>query len=96
MKANDPQVFRNNTSIVEGLGRGEVEVGLVNNYYLARFQAEDPNFPVAHHYPSGDIGSMINIAGVAILNSTNQPEAPKPSSSSCSAPSPTTLRRRKQ
>ncbi len=75
MQANDPQVFRNNTSIVEGLGRGEVEVGLVNNYYLARFQAEDANFPVAHHYPSGDVGSMINIAGIAILDTSNQPDA---------------------
>ncbi len=75
MDRNDAQVYRNNTSIVEGLGRGEVAVGLVNNYYLARFQREDPNFPVAHHYPRGDIGAMINVAGVAILNTTNQPEA---------------------
>lgn len=75
MQANDAQVYPNNTGIVEALGRGEVEVGLVNNYYLARFKAEDPDFPVAHHYPSGDVGSMINVAGVAILDSSDQPEA---------------------
>ena len=75
MQANDAQVYGNNTGIVEALGRGEVEVGLVNNYYLARFKAEDPDFPVAHHYPSGDVGSMINVAGVAILDSSDQPEA---------------------
>nr|WP_238718252.1 iron ABC transporter substrate-binding protein [Petrachloros mirabilis] len=75
MKANDAQVYRNNTAIVEALGRGEVAIGLVNNYYLARFKKEDPNFSVAHHYPQGDIGAMINVAGVAILNTTDAPEA---------------------
>jgi len=75
MVANNAQVYGNNTAIIEALGRGEVEVGLVNNYYLARFQAEDADFPVAHHYPRGDVGSMINVAGVAILDSSDQPEA---------------------
>lgn len=75
MQANNPQVYRNNTTIVEALGRGEIALGLVNNYYLFRFKAEDPNFPVSYHYPTGDVGSMINIAGVAIIDSTDQPEA---------------------
>lgn len=74
MEANNTQVYRNNTAIVEALGRGEIAVGLVNNYYLARFKAENPNFPVAHHHPTGDVGSMINIAGVAIIDTTDQPQ----------------------
>ncbi len=75
MKANGTQIYTNNTGIVEALGRGEVEVGLVNNYYLSRFKAEDPNFPVAHHYFEDDAGAMINVAGVAIIDSTDQEEA---------------------
>ncbi|MGF1538852.1 MAG: iron ABC transporter substrate-binding protein [Pleurocapsa sp.] len=74
MRDNDAQVYSNNTTTVEALGRGEIELGLVNNYYLPRFQAEDPNFPVAHHYTESDAGSMINVAGVAILNTTDQDE----------------------
>lgn len=66
--ANEPQVYPKNTPIVAALGRGEIEVGFVNNYYLHRFQAEDPGFPVAHHYTKGDAGSMINIAGLGILD----------------------------
>jgi iron(III) transport system substrate-binding protein len=74
MKANDTQVYNNNTGIVEALGRGEAEIGLVNNYYLERFKADDPNFPVAHHYLQDDVGSMINVAGVAVLDSTDREE----------------------
>jgi iron(III) transport system substrate-binding protein len=66
--ANEPQVYPKNTPIIDALGRGEIHVGFVNNYYLHRFQAEDPGFPVAHHYTSGDAGSMINIAGLGILD----------------------------
>lgn len=66
--ANEPGVYPKNTPIVDAIGKGEIDVGFVNNYYLHRFQAEDPGFPVAHHYTSGDAGSMINIAGLGILD----------------------------
>lgn len=72
MKDNGAVVYRNNTTIVEALGRGEVHLGLVNNYYLSRFTGENPNFPVAHHYMPGDVGSMINVAGIAIMDTTDQ------------------------
>ncbi len=74
MRDNDAQVYSNNTTILEALGRGEIELGLVNNYYLNRFQAEDPNFPVDHHYTENDAGSMINVAGVAITDTTEHEE----------------------
>jgi iron(III) transport system substrate-binding protein len=72
MKANGVKDYRNNTSIVEALGRGEVHIGLVNNYYLAGFKKTNPNIPVAAHYTNRDVGSMINIAGVAIVDSSKQ------------------------
>ena len=78
MKANGVKDLRNNTAIVEALGRGEAQIGLVNNYYLANFKKTDPNFPVAAHYTNQDAASMFNIAGVAIMNSTKQkPEVEK-------------------
>jgi iron(III) transport system substrate-binding protein len=75
MIANDVQVFENNASQVEAVGRGEVDVALVNHYYLARFTAEDPDFPVANKYLPGDIGGLVNVAGVGILENTDQPQA---------------------
>lgn len=76
MRDNGAVAYRNNSTTVEAISRGEVDAGLVNNYYLYRFLAEDPNFPVAHHYTRGDAGSLVNIAGVAVVNTTdNRTEA---------------------
>ncbi len=78
MKANGVKDYRNNTTIVEALGRGEVQLGLVNNYYLPNLKKTNSTLPVAAHYTNKDAGSMINIAGVAIMNSTKQkPEVEK-------------------
>jgi len=41
--------YGKNSAIVEALGRGEIALGLVNNY-LYRFTKDNPNFPVAHHH----------------------------------------------
>ncbi len=74
IKANKPQVYPKNTPIVAALGRGEIHIGFVNNYYLHRFQAEDLGFPVAHHYTRGGPGSMINIAGLGIVDTAKDIE----------------------
>ncbi|MEX2356637.1 MAG: iron ABC transporter substrate-binding protein [Thermaerobacterales bacterium] len=66
--ANEPRVYSNNTSSIEAVGAGEVDVAFVNHYYLHRFKSEDPNFPAANYYlKDGDVGAMINIAGAGIL-----------------------------
>ncbi len=72
MKANGAKDYSGNSAIVEALGRGEVALGLVNNYYLYRFTTKDPNFPVAIHHTRGDAGALINVAGLAVLNTTDQ------------------------
>ena len=72
MKANGAKAYSGNSAIVEALGRGEIALGLVNNYYLYRFTKTDPNFPVAIHHTRGDAGALINVAGLAVLNTTDQ------------------------
>ncbi len=74
MKANDVKKYGNNTAIVKALGRGEVHLGLVNHYYLPRFKKKEPDFPVAHHYTRKDAGAMVNVAGVAMMKTTDQKE----------------------
>ncbi|MEJ6952470.1 iron ABC transporter substrate-binding protein [Natronospora cellulosivora (SeqCode)] len=67
--ANQPRQYRNNTTTVDAVGRGEVHVGFVNHYYLFRFMAEQgEDFPVRHLYTTSDAGSMINIAGIGVLD----------------------------
>ncbi len=74
MVANGVQAYPKNTPIVQATIDGEIIGGLVNHYYLFRFLAEDPDITAAlHFFPGGDPGALINVAGAAILNSTDQP-----------------------
>ena len=75
MLANDVQAYPKNTPIVQATIDGEVAVGLVNHYYLFRFLAEDPEITATlHFFPGGDVGSLINVAGAGILQTSDQPE----------------------
>lgn len=75
MIANDARSFPNNSSQVEAAGRGEIDFGLVNHYYLSRFTSEDPDFPARNEFlPDADIGSLVNVAGVAVLETSERDE----------------------
>ena len=70
--ANEPTSFPNNTSIVEAVGRGDVEVGFVNHYYLHRFLAErGEGFGARNYYLKGDVGALVNVAGAGIIETTD-------------------------
>jgi iron(III) transport system substrate-binding protein len=75
--ANDPVAYPSNTAAVEGVAAGEVDVAFVNHYYLLRLLAEHgEDYPVAQQFfGGGDPGSLVNVAGVGQVASTNQPEA---------------------
>ena len=72
MLDNDAVEFENNTAVVEGVSRGEVDIGITNHYYLFRFLAEDPDFNVDNKYLLGDIGGLVNIAGVGVLDTSDR------------------------
>jgi iron(III) transport system substrate-binding protein len=68
IEANEPTLYDKNLPTVEAVGRGEVEVGFVNHYYLFLAKEEDPDLPVANHYlGAGDPGALVSVAGVGIL-----------------------------
>lgn len=76
MKANDAVTFSNNSTQVQGVADGEIDFGLVNNYYLPRFLASDADFPVEQaFFADGDIGNLVNVAGIAVLASSDNQEA---------------------
>lgn len=79
MIANDAQIYRNNSTQLEAIANGEVDFGLVNNYYLGRYVASDSDFPVAQtHFEAGNIGNLLNVAGAGIVAaSENQENARK-------------------
>ncbi|TVP51513.1 MAG: iron ABC transporter substrate-binding protein [Halomonas sp.] len=76
MRDNGAVTFRNNTTQVEGIAGGEVDFGLVNNYYLPRFKGTDSDYPVEQaFFADGDIGNLVNVAGIAVLGSSDNQEA---------------------
>ncbi len=73
MAANDAQVYPNNVSIVEAVGRGEIELGLVNHYYNERAQAEDPDVASENHFfAEGDLGSLLLVTAASIVEGAEQ------------------------
>ena len=76
MQANDSQEYPNNSSQVTAVAAGEVDVGLVNHYYLHRFLAEEgESFDARNYHPrAGGPGSLIMVAGAGILASSDRKE----------------------
>ncbi|MFQ5520225.1 MAG: extracellular solute-binding protein [Candidatus Methylomirabilia bacterium] len=65
--ANEPRIFSSDTKLLEAIAAGRCDVGIANTYYLARLQAEDPDFPVAIFWPNQtDRGVHVNISGAGV------------------------------
>lgn len=75
MVANNTRAYESNTAVVQGVINGEIAVGLTNHYYIFRFLAETPDLNAELYFlPGGDVGALVNIAGAAILRTSDQPE----------------------
>jgi iron(III) transport system substrate-binding protein len=76
MQANEPVTFESNGAITRAVGEGELPAGLVNHYYLYEVQAEEgKTYPIANHFfAAGDVGSLVNVAGVGILGTAEHPD----------------------
>ena len=69
---NGARTYPNNLTIVEAVGRGEIDVGLVNNYYNMELRAQDSSLTTENHYfPSGDPGSLVLVSGAAVLKTAD-------------------------
>ncbi len=76
LKANDVKTYEKNSAIVEAIASGEIDLGLVNHYYLALLKNEQPDAPVANHFLTpGDPGAFVNVAGVGVLSSSKRQDA---------------------
>lgn len=77
IQANEPKVYESNTPAVQAIAAGEIDVAFVNHYYLLGQIAEQgDDFPVGNHFfEPGDPGALVNVAGVGILATSDEPEA---------------------
>jgi len=76
VEANNPFVYPDNSSAVEGVSSGEVQVAFVNHYYLLRAVEEQGDLPVENYYlENGDPGALVLVSGAGVLNTAENPKA---------------------
>lgn len=76
LKANDPKYYDKDGQIIEGIDAGEVDLGLVNHYYVWEVSEElgraiDVKIEL---FQAGDAGNLINVSGAGILRSSPKSE----------------------
>lgn len=50
---------------------GDIDAGFTNHYYIQRVLDGDTNAPIATAFTEGDAGAMFNVAGAAVVDSTD-------------------------
>jgi iron(III) transport system substrate-binding protein len=78
MQENGVKNYKDNKAIVSAVAAGEIQLGLVNHYYLFGFlKDQGEGFKARNHYTAaGDPGSLVNLAGAGILKGApNKPAA---------------------
>ncbi len=76
--ANKPVAYEKNAVVVDAVNAAEVALGLTNHYYLyQKIAAEGVDKVVAknHFFTNGDVGGLVNVAGVGVLASTRHEQA---------------------
>lgn len=75
-KANNPKAYPNNLAALQAVADGEIDVALVNHYYLFRsLKEKGEGFKARNYYfRNGDPGGLINVSGAAILDTADNRE----------------------
>jgi iron(III) transport system substrate-binding protein len=73
MVDNGAVAFPDNVTIRDAVANGEIDVGLINHYYVAQGIAEGgPDYPVAVYFPPGGLGSLMLLTSVGVLESSDR------------------------
>ena len=76
LNANGAVSYANNSSIVAAVGRGEIQVGLVNHYYNYRALDEDPSLrSLNFQFDQEDPGSVLIVTAAAVIDGNESNEA---------------------
>jgi iron(III) transport system substrate-binding protein len=73
MVDNDAVDYPNNVTIRDAIAGGEIDVGLINHYYVAQAVAEEGgDYPVGVYFPPGGLGSLLLLTSVGVLESSDR------------------------
>lgn len=75
--SNSPKYFEKNSLIVQAIDAGKVDAGLVNHYYVWEVSEELGRAVNVKNsfFNSGDLGNLVNVSGVGILSTSDQPDS---------------------
>ena len=76
MVENDAIIYPKNTPQVAAVAAGEIDIGLVNHYYLYRFISEEgEDFAARNYHPTdGGPGALVMVSGAGILSTAENRE----------------------
>ncbi len=77
-QASEPQAYGNNLEVLDAVDSGDVAIGLINHYYWHERVAElgaDQVQAKLHYLDSADAGALVNVAGVGVIEGSEQSEA---------------------
>ncbi len=60
--------YEGGSTTPQAVADGEVTIGLVNHYYVGRLIEDDEEAPINVTFTDGDVGSLFNVSGVAIVD----------------------------
>jgi iron(III) transport system substrate-binding protein len=73
--ANNPVTFDGNSPIAAAIDAGDLELGLINHYYLRELAAEQGSITAQNHFfPEADAGSLVMPSGIGILATASNPD----------------------
>ncbi len=76
--ALEPEAYESNGDVLDAVDRGDVSLGLINHYYWYQKVAElgeDAVTARIHFLDNDDPGALVNVAGVGVLDTTDQETA---------------------
>lgn len=71
LKDAETRTYPKNDAIVLAVSTGEIQAGFVNHYYLLNLKSQKGSLEAENYFVAGgDAGSLVNIAGVGILETS--------------------------
>lgn len=68
--------FANDTAVIEAIAAGQCDVGIINTYYFGRWQAKNPDAPLALFWPDQGAegrGVHVNVSGGGVVKYSDAP-----------------------
>lgn len=75
VRDNEAKAYARNSPILDGIAAGEIDIGILNHYYLRQVKKERPDFPVEQTaFAERDLGNLVFVAGAGVLQSSRKQE----------------------